>query len=341
MLCAHRRYGHAVREEQRNIPKGSIASGGPIMARIFLSHSWKDKPFAKSLASSLRSAGHFVWVDEAEIAVGDSLIEKISDGLQESDYVVAVISNNSVHSNWVRKELYIAMHREIVESKVHILPIILDQCELPYFLRDKLYANFSDTYNFERSLSLLLQAIAKYDKKGTRQESEMIRTADGKVESSNGIGRPDVGSMLLMKDTKDFRMTKSMKHCWNLAILYGVMGAFIITLLLAAKAIMPSAFPNMGSRILVAVMVGAFLACAMEILEGASALILIQNDKSFLYDVEQVKGNLFPLQKSWIALFRSGWRNPIRAIYLLTGALYYFAPALTALLLFLRLELSR
>jgi hypothetical protein len=41
---------------------------------IFLSHSSADKPFARRLAGDLRARGVRVWLDEAEIGIGDSLI---------------------------------------------------------------------------------------------------------------------------------------------------------------------------------------------------------------------------------------------------------------------------
>jgi hypothetical protein len=47
---------------------------------VFLSHNEKDKPFVKKLARDLDSHGVKYWLDEAEINVGDSLIEKIRFG---------------------------------------------------------------------------------------------------------------------------------------------------------------------------------------------------------------------------------------------------------------------
>jgi hypothetical protein len=73
------------------------------MPSIFLSHSHEDKLFARKLAADLRAAGHSVWIDEAEIRIGDSLVEKIRDGLDQVDYVAAVISAASVGSPWVKK----------------------------------------------------------------------------------------------------------------------------------------------------------------------------------------------------------------------------------------------
>ena len=39
--------------------------------------------------------GHSVWIDEAEINIGDSLIGKIREGLDEVDFVAAVLSKHS------------------------------------------------------------------------------------------------------------------------------------------------------------------------------------------------------------------------------------------------------
>lgn len=84
------------------------------MINVFISHSHKDKMVARTLAKKLNQYGIYTWIDEAEIKIGDSLIEKIRDGLDKVDYLIALISANSVESEWVKKELDIAMNREII-----------------------------------------------------------------------------------------------------------------------------------------------------------------------------------------------------------------------------------
>ena len=73
------------------------------MSSIFISHSHRDRAFAISLADKLRAAGLRVWVDEAELQVGDSLLSKIADGIRDADYLAVVLSQSSVSSEWVRK----------------------------------------------------------------------------------------------------------------------------------------------------------------------------------------------------------------------------------------------
>lgn len=129
------------------------------MSRVFLSHSHIDRPFARQLAADLRRAGHDVWLDEAQIEVGDSLIEKIREGLNEVDYVAAIISRASVASPWVTKELDIASNREIRESRIVVLPVLLERVPLPGFLEGKFYADFTDTTKYKESLKLVLRRL--------------------------------------------------------------------------------------------------------------------------------------------------------------------------------------
>ena len=129
------------------------------MPSIFLSHSWNDKFFARKLAEKLREVGAIVWIDEAELKVGDSLIRRISDAIERTNYVAAILSHNSVSSEWVQKELALAMTKEIVGKKVIVLPILIEKCEIPEFLKDKYYADFTDPNDFETPFSKLLDTI--------------------------------------------------------------------------------------------------------------------------------------------------------------------------------------
>jgi hypothetical protein len=129
------------------------------MSSIFISHNHRDKPFVRRLAADLGAMGIKAWVDEAEIRVGDSIIAKISIALEELEYLGVVLSPNSVSSSWVREELQQALHSQISERRVKVLPILLSDCSIPVFLRDKLYADFRDEQNYEHALEQILESI--------------------------------------------------------------------------------------------------------------------------------------------------------------------------------------
>jgi hypothetical protein len=91
----------------------------------------------------LTANGIGVWLDEQRILVGDSIPEKIAQGLAESDYFLIGISRNSTGSEWVKKELNNALVTEVQRRNVHILPLKLDDSPVPPVIADKKYADFS------------------------------------------------------------------------------------------------------------------------------------------------------------------------------------------------------
>lgn len=126
---------------------------------IFLSHSSSDKPFARKLGTDLRAHGAYVWLDEAEIKVGDSLIEKIGAAIGSTDTLLALLSKRSVRSAWVRRELNIALTHEIHRKRVKVLPCLLETCPVPPFLLDKKYADFRDPKRYFAARNELITAI--------------------------------------------------------------------------------------------------------------------------------------------------------------------------------------
>lgn len=111
-----------------------------------------------TLAGNLVKHKARVWVDTWELNMGDSIIQKVQTAIQKADALIVVLSKTSVQSEWCKKELTSGLMRELEEKRVVVLPVLLEDCEIPLFLRDKLYADFR--YDFDKGLRTILEAIA-------------------------------------------------------------------------------------------------------------------------------------------------------------------------------------
>jgi len=129
------------------------------MYDLFVCHSSKDKPFVNWLARELGKHGIATWVDVGELKVGDSLIEKIEEGISKTNYFGVVLSNNSIESNWVKRELQMAFTREFEEKRPFILPILIEDCKPPLYVREKKYADFRKEAPEGKGVRDLLQVL--------------------------------------------------------------------------------------------------------------------------------------------------------------------------------------
>lgn len=109
---------------------------------IFISYSHQDKDFVSSLATMLVAARHSIWIDQWELNAGDSIIEKVQDAVGDADALLVVLSKASVESEWCKKELRTALVRELDEKKTLVIPCLIEDCDIPVFLREKMYADF-------------------------------------------------------------------------------------------------------------------------------------------------------------------------------------------------------
>lgn len=129
---------------------------------VFLSHSHKDKPFVRALAKRLEGAGIRVWLDEAELHIGETLVERLSATVRETPLLIAVLSRASVKSAWVKEELHTAMTKQIRRKRVTVLPLLKERCVLPAFLEGKLFADFTTAYRREKNTPLLIKSIVHH-----------------------------------------------------------------------------------------------------------------------------------------------------------------------------------
>lgn len=127
------------------------------MASIFLSYASSDKHWAKRIAADLAGLNHQVWLDEWALHVGESIPLGIQKGIEQSDFLVVLLSRRAVESEWVSREWQAAYWNEVDEGRIAVLPVRLEKCSIPGLLRAKRYADLSGPY--ENGFKALIDAI--------------------------------------------------------------------------------------------------------------------------------------------------------------------------------------
>ena len=98
---------------------------------VFICHASEDKlTIIKPLLAALDKEGITYWYDEAEINWGESIPNKVNEGLRISRYVMVILSNFFLSKNWPQRELNSALNTESSTGEVTVLPLIVGENEV-------------------------------------------------------------------------------------------------------------------------------------------------------------------------------------------------------------------
>ena len=97
----------------------------------FISYSRHDQVFVRKLVDRLKKHGISIFYDEADIALGDSLIDSLSQAIQNAKYVLVVMSPDYFAGSWATKELDLARNQEFENKQTKVIPLLYRSCEDP------------------------------------------------------------------------------------------------------------------------------------------------------------------------------------------------------------------
>src|SRR5689334_13924560 len=123
------------------------------MTQVFISYSRKDITFIDRLAADLKNAGIDVWYDVSGIAGGARWRTEIENALRNCQYVIVVLSPDSILSEWVEREFLFSSN-----LKRKIIPLMYRACELPLNYVDLNYIDVQGE-NYSRNFDELLKAL--------------------------------------------------------------------------------------------------------------------------------------------------------------------------------------
>lgn len=106
--------------------RGRSGSEATFERDVFLCHAGPDESrYVRPLADALDAIGITYWLAEAEIKWGDSIPQRINEGLRRSRYVVLFVSEEFCKREWTEAEVGAALHRQISEGTKVLLPLLL------------------------------------------------------------------------------------------------------------------------------------------------------------------------------------------------------------------------
>lgn len=128
--------------------------------KVFICHSSGDKPAVRDLYNRLRSAADYIspWLDEEDLLPGQRWEDEIPKAVRRSDIVIVCLSKDSVNKRgYVQKEIKYALDvaDEHPEDAIFLIPVRLEDCEVPERLKHLHYVNLHDIRGFERLLRTL------------------------------------------------------------------------------------------------------------------------------------------------------------------------------------------
>ena len=128
--------------------------------KVFICHSSEDKDrFVMHFATKLKNAGIDAWLDKWEMLEGDGLVDKIfEEGLKEAEAVIFVISQFSSKKKWVNEEINESFVNGIIKG-TKIIPVILDNAEVPEALKSTILEKIEDLDNYDQSFNNIKDSI--------------------------------------------------------------------------------------------------------------------------------------------------------------------------------------
>jgi hypothetical protein len=85
---------------------------------IFLSHARKDSALARQLAQRLTRGGFNVWLSEEKIEPGDNWAKKMGQALDDSDWMVILLTPAALESDLLRQDIEFALMSRKFERRV-------------------------------------------------------------------------------------------------------------------------------------------------------------------------------------------------------------------------------
>lgn len=151
-------------------------------AQIFLCYARQDTAKVESLYQKLSSAGFSPWMDTRNILPGEPWKSCISKAVRRSNFFLACLSANSVdRRGLIQKEIKYALDiwQEQLDSDIYLIPVRLEDCEIPESLRDFQAVDLFKEDGWTRLVESIQVGI---DRRTKQEDLERLRELDNQLQ---------------------------------------------------------------------------------------------------------------------------------------------------------------
>jgi len=134
--------------------------------RIFLCHASEDENAVRNLYTRLKAEGFNPWFDEESLLPGQDWREEIKKEVYDSDVVILCLSRRAIKKKgYVHKEIDDALDAadQQPEDTIFLIPLKLEECDVPKRLRHLHWVNFFEDGAFERLMLSLCKRAQNMD----------------------------------------------------------------------------------------------------------------------------------------------------------------------------------
>jgi len=104
----------------------SLTNSGIEYYSCFISYSHKNEEFAQRLHTDLQANNVLCWFAPHDLPIGAKTRPAIDDAIRIHDKLLLILSEQSVHSNWVEHEVEHALDLETERGELVLFPVRLD-----------------------------------------------------------------------------------------------------------------------------------------------------------------------------------------------------------------------
>lgn len=191
-------------------------------SQIFLCHASEDKASVLEIYKRFKDAGLNPWLDKKDLLPGQAWAREIPKALKKSDFVLIFFSTTSVAKRgFVQKEFKLALDvlDEIPEGQIFIIPVRLDDCQIPDTF---LHLHYCDLFE-DDGLEQILRAIKA--EQGII-ESDIVKTIEPPIllrSQPLDIFSKEAAKEMLVEndffDDRDNKDGKGLEHQYKKAII--------------------------------------------------------------------------------------------------------------------------